>query len=38
MKKFKTMSVTALLGFALIFTLIHPTNPLLADPEYGELD
>lgn len=38
MKKIKTVSITALLGFALLFTLIQPTSSLLADPEYGELD
>ncbi|WP_281170921.1 hypothetical protein [Paucisalibacillus globulus] len=38
MKKIKTIFFTALLGFALLFTLIHPASSLYADPEYGDLE
>lgn len=38
MKKTKQMMMGLFLAFVVTFAVIQPTNSLLADPEYGDID
>lgn len=38
MEKIKTFTFALFLGLLVLFTLIQPASPLLADPEYGDVD